>query len=100
MPDINLFGNRGFQEDIPVPELVEEKENRMTEEKEAATKQKKTKQKKMKKSFLVQELGAVVLAVIVGALIWWYFVMKTTVRSEVTEYTPHEFLARPKADND
>ncbi|MFQ6616041.1 MAG: hypothetical protein ACE5HZ_04645 [Fidelibacterota bacterium] len=81
MPDINLFDQPGFQE-APA-----------RKEKDTETRpEKRKKSRRKKKRFSPDEIIAAVVLIGIGAMVVWYLSLRWTVKSEVEELTPEEFL--------
>ncbi|MEE9166056.1 MAG: hypothetical protein V3U24_01120 [Candidatus Neomarinimicrobiota bacterium] len=78
MNDIDLLSKSGFQE-----------------RKSEADKGKEKKSPKKSHRFSLNEFLAVLVAIALGLLVWWFFSLKSFVKSEVKEYTPDEFMMRP-----
>lgn len=89
MPEINLFGEPGFQENVP----------RKKKEPLAGSKMKKKPKKKKRPSSMDEIIAALVL-IALGSLVVWYLTLRWTVDSEVQELTPEDYHMEGEANTD
>jgi len=91
--DINLFANSGFQE----------RESKPATKQVPASKppgRKKRKQNTKLKFFSTDDFFALLIVIGLGVLMWWYFSLKTSVKSDIKEFTPQEFSEKSKFRHD
>lgn len=93
MTDINLFNKSGFQERMVEPLTKPETES-------IPRKKKKSKEKKKSRFFPIEEIYAMLVAIGIGLLVWWYYSLTTFVRSDIKEFTPQEFMRRLESGQD
>jgi len=93
MTDINLFDKSGFQERMVEPLTKPETES-------IPRKKKKSKEMKKLRFFPKEEIYAMLVAIGIGLLVWWYYSLTTFVRSDIKEFTPQEFMRRLESGQD
>lgn len=92
MPDLNLFGKKGFQ-NVPKTESPIEHPEQPKTDKETEPPSKVQQRSKIKpgRSIAWESLIAFLLAVGIGAAVVWYLQYRSDVKTKISEFTIDEF---------
>ncbi len=80
MPDINLFGNPGFQKKNQKPKPIGKNKKVIQSKKETSSPR-----------FSFDNMVSAIIAIILFLFLLWFFVAKTNVQLEIKEYTPEQY---------
>ena len=92
MPDLNLFGESGFQNLTKTETILDNtKKQKHAEMPVQSQKVKREQKENPKKSFASESLIAFLLAVGIGASVVWYLQYRSDVKTTITELSIKEF---------
>lgn len=92
MPDLNLFGESGFQNVTKTETILDNtKKQKHAEMPVQSQKVKREQKENPKKSFASESLIAFLLAVGIGASVVWYLQYRSDVKTTITELSIEEF---------